>query len=149
MTAPEPDRAPFDLDAYLARPLTARMATDGPTVRPLWYLWEERAFWVLTGPWTKLFQRVQDDPRVALVVDDCDLATGEVRQVIAHGRAELRPFDVPRGRRKLSRYLGPDESRWDPRFTGYLYDDPDVSGTRWLRLAPSFLRARDLSYTVG
>lgn len=140
------DREPFDLDAFLARPLTARMATDGPSVRPVWYLWEERAFWVLTGPWTKLFQRVREDPRVALVVDDCDLATGEVRQVIAHGRAELRPFDVPRGRRKLSRYLGPDESRWDPRFTGYLHDDPAERGTHWLRLPPSFLRARDLSF---
>jgi hypothetical protein len=144
MTAP--DHPPFDVDAFLARPLTARLATSGPTVRPVWYLWEERAFWVLTGPWTKLFQRVREDPRVALVVDDCELATGEVRQVIAHGRAGLRPFDVPRGRRKLSRYLGADESRWDPRFTGYLYDDPADRGTHWLRLSPSFFRAHDLSY---
>jgi hypothetical protein len=139
----------FDVDEFLARPLTARLATDGPTVRPVWFLWEDGAFWVLTGPWTRLYARVREDPRVALVVDVCDLGSGEVRQVIARGRAELVPFDVPRGRRKLTRYLGPDESRWDPRFTGYLYDDPVERGTHWLRLPPSSLRAMDLSYATA
>ncbi|WP_049580376.1 pyridoxamine 5'-phosphate oxidase family protein [Streptomyces sp. SBT349] len=140
--------AAFDLDTFLARPLTARLATAGPTVRPVWFLWEEAAFWVLTGPWTRLFHRVRADPAVALTVDICDLVTGEVRQVIARGDAELLPFDIPRGRRKLSRYLGPDESRWDPRFTGYLYDDPVERGTVWLRLRPALLAAKDLSYAV-
>jgi hypothetical protein len=42
---------PFDVDAFLAQPLTARVATSGPTVRPTWYLWEDGAFWILTGPW--------------------------------------------------------------------------------------------------
>jgi methylenetetrahydrofolate reductase (NADPH) len=50
------------------------------------------------------------------------------RQVIARGRAELLPFDVPRGRRKLARYLGGDEGRWDDRFTSYLYRDPAETG---------------------
>ncbi|MFF0744938.1 pyridoxamine 5'-phosphate oxidase family protein [Streptomyces sp. NPDC004111] len=98
----------FDVDAFLRQPLTARIATGGPTVRPVWYLWEEGAFWILTGRWARLCDRVKDDPNVALVVDECDLATGLVRQVVARGRAELVPFDVPRGRRKLARYLGPD-----------------------------------------
>ncbi|CAM5274868.1 hypothetical protein SPURM210S_06182 [Streptomyces purpurascens] len=35
----------FDVDAFLRRPLTARLATNGPTVRPVWFLWEEDAFW--------------------------------------------------------------------------------------------------------
>ncbi len=141
--------SPFDLDAFLARPLTARIATDGPTVRPVWFLWEERAFWVLTGPWTRLFHRVRDDPRVALAVDVCDTGTGLVRQVTARGRAELLPFDVPRGRRKLVRYLGPDETSWDPRFVHYLHDDPAERGTAWLRLAPASLTALDLSYSAA
>ncbi len=54
---------PFDVDAFLARPLAARVATDGPTVRPVWYLWEDRSFWILTGPWTKLYGRVRADRR--------------------------------------------------------------------------------------
>ncbi|MGP3967288.1 pyridoxamine 5'-phosphate oxidase family protein [Streptomyces sp. 6N223] len=141
--------SPFDIDAFLAQPLTARVATDGPTVRPVWFLWEDGAFWILTGPWTKLFHRVGADPRVALVVDVCDTGTGLVRQVIARGRAELVPFDVPRGRRKLVRYLGEDETRWDRRFVDYLHDDPAERGTVWLRLAPASLKAQDLSYAVA
>ncbi|MET9682835.1 amino acid permease C-terminal domain-containing protein [Streptomyces coeruleorubidus] len=54
--------AAFDVDAFLRQPLTARLATNGPTVRPVWFLWEEGAFWVLTGPWTRLFDRVRADP---------------------------------------------------------------------------------------
>lgn len=54
---------PFDIDVFLSQPLTARIATDGPSVRPVWFLWEENAFWVLTGPWTKLFHRVSDSVR--------------------------------------------------------------------------------------
>lgn len=71
-------------------------------MRPVWFLWEGGAFWVLTGPWARLFDRVREDPRLALVVDECDLATWRVRQVIARGRCEFVPFDVPRGRRKLT-----------------------------------------------
>ncbi|WP_439333177.1 pyridoxamine 5'-phosphate oxidase family protein [Streptomyces zhaozhouensis] len=138
----------FPLDAFLALPLTARIATAGPTVRPVWFLWEEEAFWILTGPWSLLPRHVVTEPEVALVVDECDLATGRVRQVIARGHGELLPFDVPRGRRKLSRYLGPDESRWDPRFVQYLHGDHEHRGTRWLRIRPERLTAKDLSYRV-
>ncbi|MFE6171331.1 pyridoxamine 5'-phosphate oxidase family protein [Streptomyces sp. NPDC056464] len=139
----------FDVDAFLRRPLTARIATNGPTVRPVWYLWEDGAFWILTGPWARLVHRVREDPAVALVVDECDPATGLVRQVTARGRADLVPFDVPRGRRKLTRYLGADESRWDPRFVHYLHDDPAERGTVWLRLEPASLGVRDLSYVTA
>lgn len=137
---------PFDVDSFLRRPLTARLATNGPTVRPVWFLWEDGAFWVLTGPWARLFDRVRADPAVAVVVDECNLATGLVRQVIARGRAELVPFDVERGRRKLVRYLGADEALWDERFVRYLYDDPARRGTAWLRLEPASLKAADLSF---
>jgi len=61
--------ADFDIDAFLAQPLTARVATNGPTVRPTWYLWEDQAFWILTGPWAKLLDRVRADPALALTVE--------------------------------------------------------------------------------
>jgi hypothetical protein len=44
----------FNVDSFLAQPLTARVATNGPTVRPAWFLWEDGAFWILTGPWARL-----------------------------------------------------------------------------------------------
>lgn len=120
----------------------------GRAGRPTWYLWEDSAFWILTGPWTRLCSRIRADPAVALVVDECDPATGIVRQVIVHGNGILLPFDVPRGRRKLGRYLGTDESRWDNRFQRYLYDDPADRGTVWLRVPATLLRAKDLSYSA-
>ena len=138
----------FDLDAFLAQPLTARVATNGPSVRPTWYLWEDLTFWILTGPWAKLLSRVRADPALAITVDICETDRGLVRQVIALGRGEILPFDVPRGRRKLSRYLGPDEALWDERFRRYVNDDPTDLGTAWLRLYPSSLTALDLSYKI-
>ncbi|RKT88136.1 Pyridoxamine 5'-phosphate oxidase [Saccharopolyspora antimicrobica] len=141
----EPD---FDVEGFLARPLTAREATNGPTVRPTWFLWEQRAFWIITGTWAKLPGRVRADPAIALVVDECDRATGVVRQVTARGEADIVPFDAPRGRRKLSRYLGTDETRWDPRFRRIVHDDPADSGAVWLRVSPATLTARDLSFSA-
>jgi nitroimidazol reductase NimA-like FMN-containing flavoprotein (pyridoxamine 5'-phosphate oxidase superfamily) len=122
------------------------VATNGPTVRPTWYLWEDRAFWILSGPWARLPARVRADPAVAVVVDVCDIATGLVRQVVARGEAEVLPFDIPRGQRKLTRYLGPDEERWDPRFRAYLRGDHGQRGTVWIRVRPTSLTATDLSY---
>jgi hypothetical protein len=65
--------------------------------------------------------------------------------VIASGNATVEPFDAMRARRKLTRYLGPDESAWDDGFTTGTFDDESA---RLVRLAPKRLRARDLSYKV-
>jgi nitroimidazol reductase NimA-like FMN-containing flavoprotein (pyridoxamine 5'-phosphate oxidase superfamily) len=143
----------FDLEAFLARPLVARLATIGPRVRPLWFIWEDGAFWWLTGPWAKLRDYLAADPRVALVVDHTDVETGEVKIVTALGEAEIVPWDAGRAERKFTRYLGSDTSRWDPRFlsswdpafrTGS-DDEPDGFG----RLVPRTLVARDRSFKVG
>lgn len=42
----------------------------------------------------------------------------------------------------------PSRSCWDQRFLCNLLDDPAQTGTRWLRLRPDSLIAKDLSYTV-
>jgi nitroimidazol reductase NimA-like FMN-containing flavoprotein (pyridoxamine 5'-phosphate oxidase superfamily) len=139
----------FDIDHFLAQPLTARVATSGPTIRPAWYHWEDHAFWFLSGPWAKLAEHINANPALAVTVDTCDIATGLVRQVIARGQAEIHPFDVPRGQRMLSRYLGPDEHQWDKRFRHYLHDDPAGRGTIWIRLKPASLTAKDLSYRTS
>jgi nitroimidazol reductase NimA-like FMN-containing flavoprotein (pyridoxamine 5'-phosphate oxidase superfamily) len=145
----ESELGEFDVDAFLAQPLTARVATDGPTVRPTWYLWEDGSFWILSGPWAKLLGRVKANPVLAITVDVCDLSTGLVRQVIARGRAEVLPFDVERGRRKLARYLGPSEAQWDVRFRTYLHADPAEGGVVWLRLRPTSVKVIDLSFKAS
>ncbi|MFD5386748.1 pyridoxamine 5'-phosphate oxidase family protein [Streptomyces sp. NPDC127074] len=143
-TFPGLDKAPFDVAAFLARPLVARLATEGPRVRPVWFLWEDHAFWVLTGPWARLAERLARDPVFELVVDSCDLATGTVHQVIARGRGRVVDFDTDRGRRKLTRYLGEREELWDARFS--LRGDPSARGTRWALLVPDTLWIADLSF---
>ncbi|MDP8927955.1 MAG: pyridoxamine 5'-phosphate oxidase family protein [Actinomycetota bacterium] len=135
--------AEFDLDAFLAKPLVARIATQGPTIRPVWFLWEEGGFWWITGTWSRLPDRLRHDPSVALVVDTCDLASGEVLEVFAKGRAEILPYHRERAGRLLRRYLGNDENSWDPRF----FLDTIDPATRFVRLRPTWLRTRDLSYT--
>ncbi len=139
---------PFDVDAFLAQPLIAHVATAGPTVRPVWFLWEDGAFWWITGSYARLPATLARDPRVALVIDTCDLVRGEVRQVTARGRAELHPFDPARARRKLARYLGPDEATWDRGFLERFVRRPDPS-TQFVRLAPSDMRTKDLSYSAS
>jgi Pyridoxamine 5'-phosphate oxidase len=136
-------RRDFDVDAFLAQPLTARLATAVPAVRPVWYLREERRFWILTGPWSQVPSEINNSADVALVIDTCDLATGDCLQVVAHGTGELLAFDQQRGQRKLEWYLGSDVSRWDPRFQRYLSRTPDAL---WLRISPRSLTATDLSF---
>ncbi|MEU3660021.1 pyridoxamine 5'-phosphate oxidase family protein [Streptomyces sp. NPDC032940] len=137
--------APFDVERFLARPLVARLATDGPTVRPVWFLWEDECFWVLTGAWSRLPRRLAKNPAFELVVDTCDLDTGVTQQVVAGGQGGIVPLDNARARRKLVRYLGPDEAVWDPRFA--LGDASGSGGTLWARLVPDVLRIADLSFT--
>jgi nitroimidazol reductase NimA-like FMN-containing flavoprotein (pyridoxamine 5'-phosphate oxidase superfamily) len=139
---------PFDVDAFLAEPLTARVATNGPTVRPLWYQWEDGCFWMMNGPWAKLFKRVQTDPKISLVVDVFEFDTGRVLQVIASGSVEIVPYDIPRGRRLLHRYLGPDEDSWSSApddYRGYLRD-PGPPGLSWLKLKPAKFLPFNFSY---
>lgn len=139
------ERRDFDPDTFLAQPLVARVATAGPTVRPIWFLWEDGSFWWLTGSWSVLGRRLRDDPRVALVVDTCELSTGTVLQVRATGDAAVVPFDAQRARRKLRRYLGPDEQGWDrDRFDiDAMQRDPSAA---LVRLVPSRMETLDLSY---
>jgi hypothetical protein len=135
-------RRDFDIDAFLARPLTARLATYGPAVRPVWYLWEQARFWVLVGPWNGIPAEVEANPHVALGVDTCELSTGECLQVVARGVGELIAYDRQRGRRKLERYLGPDVAAWDGRFR------ISLRSPRGALVAhhPALLTARDLSF---
>lgn len=136
--------APFDVDSFLARPLTASLATAGPVVRPVWFLWEDQTFWVFTGTWSRLPRRLAENPAFELVVDVCDLGTGTVLQVVATGTGRTVPFDIARGHRKLVRYLGADESQWDPRFV--LDESTAGSGALWAELTPDVLRIADLSF---
>jgi pyridoxamine 5'-phosphate oxidase-like protein len=137
-----------EIDEFLAAPITAQLATNGPTIRPVWYQWEDGAFWLISGPWSKLFARVQSDPEVALCVDVGDFESGRVMQVCAYGSVDIRDYDVERVRRILHRYLGPDEESWSGSpddYRAYLRDG-GPPGAKLLRLKPRKLTALNLSY---
>jgi len=116
-----------DVGVFLARPLVARVAANtpqGPTVRPVWFLYEDGAFWWLTASsYSRLGAWLERDPRVALTVDTCDLVSGEVLAVHVTGKAAVVPLDRGRAVRTLVKYLGPAPETWPDRFRDAL-DDP-------------------------
>ena len=75
----------------------------------------------------------------------CDIDTGEVVHVRVRGLAEIIPVDRSKALRKFARYLGPDQSVWDPRFVPSL----DLPSTRMCRLVPSSMEAADVSFQVA
>ncbi|MGH8975397.1 MAG: pyridoxamine 5'-phosphate oxidase family protein [Acidimicrobiia bacterium] len=133
-----------DIDVFLQRPLMARIATNGPTLRAVWYIFEDGVFWWLTNTETVLSKAIAGGEPLVVVVDVCDIATGEVVYVRARGRAELLVVDRERALRKFARYLGPQQTEWDPRFVMSL-DDPTA---RMARMSPTSIEAGDLSFVV-
>jgi hypothetical protein len=135
---------PVNIEEFLQRPLVARVATNGPTLRPVWYLYEEPIFYWLTDTANVLHGAVERGERLVLVVDECDISTGEVIHVRARGFGEIIPVDRDRAMKKFSRYLGADQSTWDPRFVPSL----DLPSTRMCRFAPQSIEAADVSFMV-
>lgn len=133
---------PVDINTFLQRPLVARIATNGPTLRPVWYLYDAPFFYWLTDTANFLHRAVIAGERLVLVVDVCDIATGEVVHVRARGFAEIIPVDRERAMRKFARYLGVDQSAWDPRFLPSL----DLASTRMCRFSPASMDAADVSF---
>ncbi|MFC5273625.1 pyridoxamine 5'-phosphate oxidase family protein [Brachybacterium sacelli] len=133
----------------LALPLFAHLATaskEGPRDSPLWFLWEAGSIWTLGNYDGDSFpRRVEADGRCAVGIVDFDVATGRVLHVGFRGHAVLTPQEPGRVRRLLRRYLGPDESGWDSRFTGILGDESWVL----LRFDPVTAVVRDQSYQLG
>ncbi len=108
-------------DAYLARQLMGRMATQRPDgwahVTPIWYLWdaEDGVFRHTLGAGRKHLKHLKQNPKVTLCIDedlrlDGGLAAG-AWAITVRGHAELsQDEDLIRDvtRRTLIRYLGPD-----------------------------------------
>jgi hypothetical protein len=138
------DRAIFDLDEFLARPLYAHLShnsKDGPRESPVWFHWDGQAIWIIGG--TSFPANLKRDPRCALGIVDWDPGSGLSHHVGLRGRAEILPFDTAMARTIFRRYFGPDEDDWDRRFddvfTGEL-------GLEMVRIIPETVVIRDQSY---
>jgi len=140
---------PFDPDEVLRLPLVATLSTtdsDGsPRNAPVWYQWEEGALFMLSDRGTSSVRRILHDPRIAVEIVEYDNARGIMRHLGLRGRATVEPMDEALFRHLLSRYLGPDEARWNPWFIDTVARIPDPSG-RLIRLAPDSVFTNDVSF---
>jgi nitroimidazol reductase NimA-like FMN-containing flavoprotein (pyridoxamine 5'-phosphate oxidase superfamily) len=78
---------PSELDAYLERGLTARLAClderGWPYVVPVWHQWDGERFWVIASERAKWVRYLQEAPRVALTIDEPETVT----RVLCQGTA--------------------------------------------------------------
>ena len=139
------DRAVFDLDEFLSRPLYAHLAHNsdqGPRESPVWFHWDGQAVWIIGG--TSFPANLKRDPRCALGIVDWNPATGLSHHVGMRGKAEVLPFKGAMAKTIFRRYFGPDEADWDARFdyaaTG------EEAGLTLVRFTPETVVIRDQSY---
>ncbi|MFD1426056.1 pyridoxamine 5'-phosphate oxidase family protein [Kroppenstedtia sanguinis] len=134
----------FDLENFLAQPLFAHLSTvceEGPRDSPVWFHWEGGYLWIIGIPSTDSFpDRIRKDPRCAVGIVQFHRESGQVFHAGIRGQATVEPFDTGIATRLLSRYLGPDEESWDPRFQNL--DDSNVL----IRIQPETVVLRDQSY---
>jgi hypothetical protein len=138
----------LDVDAFLQRPLMAHLASaspDGPRDSPVWFLWEDRALWLVGTSRDSFPRRIAADGRCAVGVVDLDLPSGRLEHVGMRGTAEVVALDPGRLHRLLARYLGEEETGWDPWFREHVIDHLDLM----VRFVPTSVVARDLSYFAG
>ena len=139
------NRAVFDLEEFLSRPLYAHLAHNsdyGPRESPVWFHWDGQAVWIIGG--TSFPANLQRDPRCALGIVDWDLATGLSQHVGMRGTATVLPFNPAMAQAIFRRYFGPDKADWNPRFDEVATGEQ--SGLTMVRFTPEMVVIRDQSY---
>jgi hypothetical protein len=136
---------PFAPEIVLSKPLMAQLATsssDGARHSPVWFLWEDSAVWLIGREGDSFMRRLRADPRCAVGVVDFNAKQGRLCHVGIRGQAEVVPLDRARLRRLLSRYLGDDETAWNPWFVQNVVAPLD----RMARITPTSIVTRDQSF---
>jgi nitroimidazol reductase NimA-like FMN-containing flavoprotein (pyridoxamine 5'-phosphate oxidase superfamily) len=114
-TADGPPMSRPVMDAFLGRPLIARLATsdgDRPRVLPMWYLWDGTDVWMETSPTFANARILRRNTNAAVTIDEA-IGGFQLRAVVMRGTVEL--VETPHGRvmevvRAIyARYLSPDE----------------------------------------
>ena len=135
----------FDIDAFLAAPRVAHLATSsdqGACDSPVWFLWEAGALWLVGNTRDTFPKRLAREPRCAIGIVEFDLRAGVLRHVGIRGTATIGPLDRARLGRLLRRYLGEDEAWWNAEFRRAVNDRLDLM----IRIDPTSIVVRDQSY---
>jgi PPOX class probable F420-dependent enzyme len=95
-------------ERFVAKPRIGRLATvrrDGrPHIAPVWYRYEDGAFFVLTERGSQKHRNIEHEPRVELCIDD---ERPPYHTVIVRGAAAVLPHPGEAWRRALAvHYLG-------------------------------------------
>ncbi len=99
-----------DMQAFLARPLIARLATvranDTPQVVPMWFLYEDGVMYMSTRTNAAKVKHLRSNPRVAVVVDVME-APLKNKVVTLDGMAEVQATGVKEVTTKIyQKYMG-------------------------------------------
>jgi PPOX class probable F420-dependent enzyme len=103
------------MDAFLERPLLARLATidgDRPRVLPMWFWWDGADMWMETSPTFPNARILRRNPNAAVSVDEA-IGPFEMRAVLMRGRVEVIDSPAERVttvvRRIYERYMSADQ----------------------------------------
>lgn len=139
----------FAREDVLRLPLIANLATCGadctPRNAPVWYHWERGALYMLSDENSSSARWILHNPHIAVEVVDYDNGQGVMRHVGLRGRATVAAMDQALFCRLLARYLGPDETLWNPWFIEIVARIPDPSG-RLIWLAPESIFTNGVSF---
>jgi hypothetical protein len=136
-----------EVDAFLASQRTCRVATtgpDGPHATPLWYVWHGGALWLTSLSRSQRWADLQNDPRIAVVVDAGEAYT-ELRGVELRGRVEV-VGEVPRTGEPVPELDGPEQAMADRYSNGVVGWDGRHA---WLRLVPEKITSWDFRKIPG
>ncbi len=98
-----------EMQAFLAQPLVARLATvranGSPQITPMWYLWDDGKIYMSTRSFAAKVKHIRKNPRVAVVIDVME-APFKNKSVNLEGTAEIVTTDVAAMTAKIrKRYL--------------------------------------------
>lgn len=102
------------------------MSEDGARESPVWYLWEENAIWLIGNTGDSFPKQIRKDGRCAIGIVDFDLSRGFLQHGGFRGHATVVPLDKELLYRLLRRYLGNDETTWNPQFRTTVIDGLDL-----------------------
>lgn len=99
--------SPDELDAFLAEPHIAVVATAGangtPHAMPIWYLWRDGKVLFHTGPESKKMRNLRANARISVVIDS---KIAPYKVAVIEGHASELPGDPALAREMAIHYLG-------------------------------------------